>query len=213
MIKDVLDLLSKNDFINSFEINDDASLSWVETTKVCEDGRPLEVLVDFDEEYVISVVKIFAIPLNDRFFSKSTTICLFLQNQLNAWLQQNACAGSFSLSFDMGKETSFQANLTYCCNILKGEEIALIVKMLRDSIGILIEIVDNIETITKKAKLTPELLDIDDALYIDKINTPEKITDCELFEKSMIFALHPAFYEFLSGIDEEDSKDDEEIDT
>ena len=213
MIKDVLDLLSKNEYINTYEINEDEGLSWVETTKLCADGTPFEVLIDFDEEHVISVVKIFAIPLSDRFFSKSTTICLFLQNQLNAWLQQKGCAGSFSLSFDMGKETSFQANLTYCCNILKGEEIALIVKMLRDSIEILIEIVDNIETITKKAKLTPELLDIDDALYIDKINTPEKITDCELFEKSMIFALHPVFHEFLSKIDEEDSKDDEEIDT
>ncbi len=208
------ELLKKSDLVESYEIADDTDLVWIITTKICRDEIPFEILLDFDEsKEVVSVVAMYIIPLNDNFFSKITTISLFMQNQLNAWLQEKGYVGCFSLSFDFGKETAFEANLTYACNIHKELDMPTLLKTIANSIKALTEIVDDIDIVIGKARETPELLDIDDVLYIDKINTPEKITDYELFEKTMIFALHPAFHEFLSKIDEEDSKDDEEIDT
>lgn len=207
MMKEVLNALSNNSFINKYELDEETSLAWIETTKVCRDGCPYEVLVDFDSKQdVVSVARIFTIPLNDNFFSKCSTISLFMANQLNSWLQEKGYVGSFSIFFDMGKETAFEANLTYCCNIHKEVDLPMLLRTMSGAIKALIEIADNIQLLIEKARSSPEKLEVDDAIFIDKINEPEKISDSELFEKTMIFALHPAFEDFLSSIDEKDSE-------
>lgn len=207
MMKEVLNALSNNSFINKYELDDEKSLAWVETTKMCKDGFPYEVLIDFDgNQDVVTVAHIFRISLADNFFSKCSTISLFMANQLNSWLVETGYPGCFSLSFGFGKESAFAGNLTYCSNIHKGVDLPTMIRTMSCSIKALIEIVDNIETFIEKTRRTPELLEVDDAIFIDKINEPEKISDSELFEKTMIFALHPAFEDFLSSIDEKDSE-------
>jgi hypothetical protein len=202
------ELLKKSDSVESYEIADDTDLIWIITTKIFSDGTPFEVLLDFDEsQEVVSVVRTFIIPLNDNFFSKITTISLFMQNELNKWLQERFYPGSFALSFDFGKGTSFEGTLIYCCDMDKKSDLPMLSLTIGKAIKALIEIVDSIDKLIEKARETPELLDVEDAIFIDKLNTHENITDYELFEKTMIFALHPAFHKFLSNIDDEDSAD------
>lgn len=207
MMKEVLNALSNNSFINKYELDDEKSLAWVETTKMCKDGFPFEVLIDFDgNQDVVTVAHIFRIPLADNFFSKCSTISLLMANQLNIWLAESGCypGGCFSLSFAYGKESAFSGDLTYCNNIHREVDLPTMIRTMSCSIKALIEIVDNIETFIEKTRRTPELLEVDDGIWIDKIN--EKISDSEMFERNMIWALHPAFEDFLSSIDEKDSE-------
>lgn len=205
----LLDELLKLPFVKDYHVDNINELAWVETTKICADGKPLVFLIDFDEKKdVFAVVKMFKIPMSDNFFSKTAIISLFLQNQLNIFLLEKAAQGAFNISFDFGKkETIFEGSLTYCFNVKKCLDLPMLVKTIEDSMQTIISIIDDIDKFIDKARNYPEKLDFLDAIFIDKLTNISDVEKAEFIERTMIFTLHPALKNFLSGMYDENDKE------